>query len=646
MTQLAYMIIILGLLFVSPAYADNVDWGKLSLDQLSNVEVTSVSKKTERAFDAAAAVYVITKEDIRRSGARSIPEALRLAPGVQVARSSANQWAIAIRGFNDQFSNKLLVLIDGRSVYTPLFSGVYWDEQDTMIEDVKQIEVIRGPGAALWGSNAVSGVINIITEDAANTQGKFVTATIGNNNKEGGSRVGGKIGDDAFYRIYAKYTTNAAERTSTGGSAGDSNYSARTGFRIDWDKNVNDMITVQGDVFSIDTNQNEVLPSLTPPYTLLTADNEKAAGGNIMAKWQHKYEDGADSKLQIYADNDSRYINYLKQKITTFDVDFQHSLPTMQRNEITLGTGYRLVMDNFGRTPYINLNPTDRNTGLYNAFVQDKIHLVEDALFLTLGTKYEFNSFTGNEIQPSARLSYLPTNTQTLWTSVSRAVRLPNRSMDNITFPVGGTPSGYFELIGDKSVGFPTVESEVLVAYEAGYRIQPIKPLTLDITAFYNDYSKLISNTAATPIELTPTNLNSGEAHGFEVSSKWEATGNWDVSANYTLFRTYLHLAGVTSVSTTGKSPESQYNLTSHYQFPHNIEMSNTLYRVGALPTITIPAYTRFDTNITWKATDTMELSLVGQNLLDNTHPEFNGFIYENPEWIGRTVYAKLKLVF
>lgn len=647
MTRFTYTAVIFLLIFPLSTYAkDAINWGSLSLDELQNLEVTSVSKKSERAFDAAAAIYVITKEDIRRSGATTIPEALRLAPGVQVARAGSNKWAISIRGFNDQFSNKLLVLMDGRSVYTPMFSGVYWDEQDTLIEDIKQIEVIRGPGASLWGANAVNGVINIITEDAINTQSKLATVMVGNQEKGLSTRVGGKLNNDLYYRVYAKYTDIGAERTRQGRHSGDDSNSTRLGFRVDWDKTENDLITLQGDAYSNDTNQNDQMPSLIPPFRLLARNHETVAGGNIMMKWKHRYQNGASSEAQFYVDNSHRSINYLKQNINTADVDFQHAFPLFHRNEITVGTGYRLIDDHFGTNQHIKFIPATRLTSLYNAFIQDRIHLIQEKLFLILGTKYEYNSYTASEIQPSARISYQPTTKQTLWGSVSRAVRTPNRAMDDLIYPVAGTPFGYASLVGNRVVGFPAAKSEELIAYEIGYRIQPAKDITLDVTGFYNDYNKLVSNYAVTPLSLTPANQNSGKAHGIELSSKWEINEKWDVSANYTFQKTSLNVADPTGVITGGKSPENQYTLTSHYKFPHKIEMTNLLYTVAKLPSINIPAYTRFDTLIAWKPKDYLELSVVGQNLFDKSHPEFAGFAYMDREWISRSVYGKVKVWF
>ena len=650
MTKLPYLVVILGLFSSLPGYADDtVDITKMSLDQLQNVEVTSVSKKSERAFDAAAAIYVITKQDIKRSGATSVPEALRLAPGMQVARVGTDKWAISIRGFNDQFSNKLLVLIDGRSVYTPLFSGVYWDVQDIPLEDVKQIEVIRGPGATLWGSNAVNGVINIITEEAVDTHGKFVSTTVGNKEDSITTRVGDKVGDDVFYRIYGKYTRNAQETfVSNGKGAGDDSSSGRSGFRVDWEKSINDFVTVQGDVYRNGENQVDSLPTLSAPFRITTLDQDLATGGNTLARWKHTYASGADSTLQMYVDHTARNNLYWKQLVDTADIDFQHSLPVMYRQEVTMGTGYRLISDHISPTPYVYFIQDSKQTSVFSAFIQDKIHLIENRLFLTLGSKYEDSFYVKNQFQPSARLSLKPADNQTIWASVSKADRVPNRTMDYITYNVAGTPRGFAGLVGSNVAGIPEADSEQLVAYETGYRIQPIKELTFDFTTYYNDYKKLASyvSVPGMPLRQAPGNDISGESHGFEISSTWQVNHNWDVSANYTLLRMNLSVPNATPLATAGKNPQNQYNITSHYVFPHNIEMNNTLYYVSDLPAISVPSYTRFDTGFTWKPKQYLELSLVGQNLFNSSQFEYTGFTFSLPERIGRSVYANAKITF
>lgn len=622
--------------------ADTVDWSNLTLDQLKNIKVTSVSKKSEDAFDAAAAIYVITKEDIRRSGATSIAEALRMAPGVQVARAGANKWAISIRGFNQQFSNKLLVLIDGRIVYSPTFSGVYWGQQDTLLEDVKQIEVIRGPGATLWGSNAVNGIINIITEESVNTQGKLISTTVGKKEKSASTRVGGKLGDKGHYRIYAKYGNNDSEDTVSGDNALDSFNSKRSGFRADLEKE-HTTLTIQGDIYQDRENRNTLLASLTAPFVSPIEETEAASGGNISIRGKYLHDNGSDSVMKIYFDNAKRESIFWKQDINTFDIDLQHSLPLLHRNEITLGTGYRLIKDSMGNTPYVFYSPEDERAHVINAFVQDKIHLVENKLFLTLGTKYEYNIYSQGEIQPSASLTYLPSTTQTLWTSVSRAVHTPDRNMSDITFNAAGTPGGFFKLVGNRISGRPKAVSEELIAYEAGYRIRPTKSLSFDTTIFYNDYDKIISNVQVDSLTLSPANDASGESHGLELSSKWDVTKKWNLSASYTLIRTSLTN---NSAVPSGKTPNNQYNFSSNYKFSDKFDMSNLLYKVGELHSIGVPAYTRFDTVFTWKPENHVEFNLVGQNLFSPPHQEFENFFYSQRQTVGQAVYANIKIRF
>lgn len=612
--------------------------GRLSIEDLQNLEVSSVSKKNERAFDAPAAVFVLTQEDIRRSGASSIPEALRLVPGLQVARAGANQWAISARGFNDQFSNKLLVMINGRTVYTPLFSGVFWDAQDLLLEDIKQIEVVKGPGATLWGANAVNGVINIITEDVVNTQDSLATVTAGTQDRMiAAYRRGGKIKDDMPYRVYGKWsikdnlTSDPDHQESRFGTGG---------FSVEWLKSEYDQMALQSDVYSGTENQKIIFPSLIPPYTSTSYDNEELNGGNALVRWKHQNSGGSSITLQSYIDYYARNISYLEQKILTYDVDFQQSLPLMKSNEVTWGAGYRLVHDDLEGSSFISYDPDSLNYGTLSGFVQDKIHLVPETLFLTLGTKIEHNYFSGFELQPSVRLSWLPNDINTLWGSISRAVRVPNRNMNDVTFNALGTPSGFFQLQGNTAA-----DSEKLIAYELGFRTRALPKTTFDIATFFNDYDQLISNQFTGPLSAIPANTSKGHSYGFEVSLDWDVTDNWKLKANYSLLK--LHLEGGTSaVTTEGKSPKNQFSISSIFDIKDNIEFNNYLYYVDSLDAIGIDNYMRFDSIVTWKPKHGVEFSLIGSNLLDERHPEFSPFIYSSQTEVGRAVSLKTTLQF
>lgn len=642
----------------------------LSLEQLSNVQVTSVSKRSENANEAAAAIYVISQDDIRRSGMTSIPEILRMVPGLNVAQSGSHQWAISSRGFNDQFANKLLVLIDGRSVYTPLYSGVYWDVQDTPLQDIERIEVIRGPGATLWGANAVNGVINIITKNAKDTQGGFVSESAGNLvNSLTTARYGAKIDDNAYARFYAKYDDYDELETMTETRSRDAWNKAQAGFRSDWKQGENNTYTLQGDMYR--SGNSGTLALIQPSGAFLpTSIGEVTRGGNMLGRWEHKFSKNSNVTLQMYYDNAQRESFIFDSRLQTFDFDMQHVWHPAEAHDIVWGAGYRLVksslVGNAGNAlgiAYIQTTPTTRDDNLYSAFIQDKIALIPNEFFLTIGSKVEHNEYTGIEFQPSARVSWLVDSKQTLWASVSKAVRTPNISTTNgqvLTAPVGVGP-----LILMAQSGGDT-KSEELMAYELGYRVQPQKQLSFDFATFYNDYHRLLLGTAGATVfplispvigaygivPILPTNVGTGHSWGLEASAKWNPTSIVELGAGYTLQQLKFDQPDPFGYSFGGKSPEQQFNLRSTLFLPHNVEVSNALYYVDALDALDVVtgqntrSYTRFDMRVAWKPIDSLELSLVGQNLFDPFHKEFNGFLYQSSSQVPRAVYGNVTYKF
>src|SRR5258705_3459759 len=468
----------------------------LSMEDLMNMQVTSVSKRTQKVADAAAAVFVITQEDIRRSGAASIPEALRLAPGLEVARIDENKWAIASRGFNGRFDNKLLVLIDGRSVYTPLFSGVYWNVQDVLLEDIDRIEVIRGPGATLWGANAVNGVINIISKKAKDTQSAIVTAGAGTEERgSGGVRYGSKIGDTS-YRAYGKYFNWGPSLYSNGTTAHDGWDALRGGFRADWTPAGSNSLTLQGDIYQSKYGETLTVPSLNAPYSNTFPNNGKYSGGNILGRWNHSSE-GSSMSLQMYYDNTTIADNSLfvdHQNI--FDMDFQDGFHLGNSQQFVWGLGYRSIRDRNDPSFSVSLQPNQLTLNHFSAFVQDEISLENNLLRLTLGAKFEHNAYNSFKVQPNARLLWTLTPNQSVWTAVSRAVRTPALTEDGLRLnsavvppatPANPTP---FPAIVSGS-GSHQFQSEDLLAYELGYRGQRTSSFSADISSFQNNYSNL-----------------------------------------------------------------------------------------------------------------------------------------------------------
>ena len=662
-TRLAFLFLVLGIFScISPtvAAATPDELTDLSLAELSNIEVTSVSKMAEKESEAAAAIYVITQEDIKNSGSTSIPDLLRMAPGITVAQAGAHDWTVTSRGSNDQFSNKLLVLMDGRTIYSPLFSGVIWEVQDTMLEDIDRIEVIRGPGATLWGANAVNGVINIITKNSKDTQGGLAVATAGNKiNGIGSIREGIKTGDDSYVRTYAKQTNYDSQDSLTGGSAGDSWNKSQAGFRSDSKISDIDKLTVQGDIYNMFENVNYLVPDFAGSADPITgnlvspAQGLKSSGGNIMARWEQKQSDQSQTSMQVYFDNTYRSTSFFNDEANTIDLDIQHVWTGWNKQEIVWGVGYRFINDkNDPASDTYSLTPATRNDSLYSAFVQDKFTLIPNSVFLTLGSKFEHNDYTGVEVQPSARLSWLPAENQTLWASVSRAVHTPYRYTDDATQTLAVVPSGTYSVA---AIGNRDLKSEELIAYELGYRIKPIKSLSFDLSTFYNEYSNLFHTSYGTFTTFLPIAIENGggaTSKGAELSIKWNVLKDWQLAGAYSYLDEAYDQKDSVGFSFVGKSPKHQFNIRSVYILPYNIEMTNALYYVNELnyidqlSTVHIPGYYRFDTKFSYAITSNIELSLVAQNILDSSHQEFTAFQYASPASIGRSVFASAAIKF
>jgi len=648
----------------------------LDLEDLMNIEVTSVSKRLEKMSQAASAIYVITNEDIRRSGATTIPDLLRTVPGLEVASIDASKWAITSRGFNGRFANKLLVLIDGMSVYTPQFSGVYWETRDVPLEDIERIEVIRGPGATLWGANAVNGVINIITKKASETQGGSMTAGGGSEEQGfGGVRYGGKLGDDAFYRIYTKYFNRDDFPNASGVEGADDWRVLRGGFRIDWDPTDVDALTLQGDVY--DGSQGErstILMNDGPPEMPLVfrTPNRKidVSGGNLLSRWHRKLSESSDLTLQLYYDRTERMDPLIISEIRdTIDVDMQHSFAFGDRQRIIWGLGYRYTADENSNSFALGMDPDERADDLFSAFFQDEITLIPDRLAFTLGSKVEHNDYTGWEGQPSARLRWTPNPNHTVWAAVSRAVRTPSRAESDVRILTLGTeplelPNGmvippYNYLLSLQ--GSRDFESEDLVAYELGYRLQATERLYLDFATFYNDYSHLRTLEPGMPdfMVLPPVfpliggNKMKGESHGIEITADYNALDWWRLTAGYTYLRMNLHLEDdsmdpTDPESAEGENPQNQCFLQSRVDLPKNVEFDTILRYVDNLPSFDVHGYVTLDVRLGWKPTKNLDLSIVGRNLLDNQHLEYRStaFVNTEPTEVPRSVYGKVTWSF
>lgn len=659
--RLCFVILFLGFLetgrgqFLDPASTN--DPAELSLEQLINIKVTSVSKKETFLENSPAAVAVVTQEDIRRSGARSIAEALRMVPGLDVARVDANKWAVSSRGFNGLYANKLLVLMDGRTLYSPLFAGVHWGMQDTMLEDINRIEVIRGPGASLWGANAVNGVINIITKSAKETQGTLVTGGSGSEEPGfGGIRYGGKLGDNAHYRVYSKYGNHDDSIGIDGRDGADEWDMFRAGFRLDWEANDKNSLTFQGDYFTGSAGGNFTVNQFDLSQSIV--EKLDVTGGNILGRWKHTISDTSDLEVQAYYDRVDRRSPFSFEVIDTFDIDSQHRFALGERNEIVWGVGYRCISDHNLSTDPIAFDPDSAAHQIFNTFVQDEIKVVPDRLHFILGTKLEHNDYTGLEVQPNARLLLMPDEKQTVWASVARAVRTPTRFENDLRFPIGSIPgSGGMPPTELSLLGNSEFESEKLIAYELGYRIQPTPDLSFDLAGFYNVYDDLrTTETGAAAFEPTPQphvevpmrfgNKLRGETYGTELAANWKATEIWKLGCGYSWLHMRLRPDASSNSSTArdaeGDSPQHQFNVHSYLDLPHNLELDTAIYYVDSLANQNVSSYARLDIRLGWHATKNLDFSLGLQNLLDNRHREFGTSTGAQSTLVDRSIYGKV----
>ena len=606
-----------------------------------DVEVTSVSRTESTVGQSPAAIYVVSNEMIRRSGARNIPDVLRLVPGVDVARASSNRWAVSIRGFNGVYANKLLVQIDGRSVYTPVFSGVDWDQQDVLLEDVERIEVIRGPGATVWGANAVNGIINIITKRARDTQGPFLQGGGGTEERGfGGFRYGGTVGNSLYYRVYGK----AFERDGgfRPGGANDDWRSGQIGFRADWEADKCTTLTLQGDYYQGTSGFRFDGALQTPPFWQVGTDAAyRPYGSNILFRCSREVSRDSDWAVQLYYDQAARpapatnfSVNY-----RTFDLDCQQRFPLGHNHSIIWGFGYRNTRNVSTGNYIISFDPAIRSFGTISYFVQDRITLNEDLLYLTAGSKFEHNDFTGFEFQPTIRLLWTPTRRQTMWAAVSRAVRTPSLIDQDgriVSAPVAFSfvPPGatFMQFVGSRAV-----RSEDLLAYEIGYRAQPSDAFWWDLAVFYNDYDNLVTSVPATPFPPPPahppalwpmvyTNAMRGETYGYELAVTYQPNPRWKLQTGYSFLKMSLHArpgAISTAEDAEGQSPINQVYLRSGWDFGQGLQLDMIWRYVDSLPALNIKNYLVMDVRLAWLPSETLEMAVVGRSLLDSAHSEF-----------------------
>jgi iron complex outermembrane receptor protein len=616
-----------------------IDLSKLDMEDLMNVKVTSVSKREQSLARTAAAVFVINREDIRRSGATNIPDLLRLAPGVDVEQIDANAWAVSVRGFNSRYSNKVLVLVDGRTVYTPSFSGVFWEHLDMPLENIERIEVIRGPGATVWGANAVNGVISIFTRSSKDTKGGLITAGAGSQVHELGLvQYGGAAGKDGAYRAFGKYFDIGNSAMPDGSPAADHWMRAHGGFRTDWDLSSRDSLMVQGDLFANEASQTRRSGFEATPFDRIFNQHLDAAGGDVLARWNHTLAGGSQTSLQTYYDTYRRTDFGVPEVLRTFDLDFQHHIAAGDRHDIVWGLGYRVSSSALSPGYSIGFTPPSRKDNLYSGFIQDEIR-ASDSLWFTVGCKLEHNTYTGIEVEPSVRLAWsAPASRNTIWAAASKANRQPARvdtalHTDLQTIPLS---SDLIQVL--RFSGNPLIKDEELRDYELGYRSEITKALSLDAATFLSFYRHLETiepqpmliipgSPAQLIIPVLYDNKASAVTYGGELSLRWNVNSRWRISPGYS----YLHATirqepssqGTVAYDLADGFPENMVQLRSSVNLPRKTEFDQSLYYTARLPGGTIPGHARLDLRLARHFGESAEISLVGQNLLRPRSTEY-----------------------
>ncbi len=623
-----------------------------------NLQVTSVSKKEQMLAKTGASVSVITQEDIHRSGATNIPDLLRLVPGVEVAQIDANRWTVTIRGFANIYANKVLVLIDGRSIYTNVGSNVFWDDNTVPLEQIDRIEVIRGPGGTVWGANAVNGVINIITKNSKATQGGLVTAGGGSRQTEGLVQYGGTVGQAGTYRAFGQYSNIDNSVAPGGQKAADGWHSSQGGFRSDWDLSSHDTLTVEGSAMETAGGQTvtAVFANALPLQATID-DRQINTAGNVLGHWVHTFDNGSGTSLQISSDYEHRRSQFEVDAVREMtDVDFNYHLSLGSRNDVVWGLGYRFENDDLRPGLAVQILPLHSSDNLFSSFFQDEIRLA-GPLTLTVGSKLEHNAFTGLEYEPSVQLVWTPSENHTLWASAARAVRQPSLvdfGLQN-DLSIVALPNGSFAI--PTLFGNPKTRNEELRDYEAGYRTSLSKHVSLDVTGFWSFYLGVVTREPGIPFLATspgPPHLvlplvwaNEGHAFdsGAEFSATWDATSRWRLRSGYSFLN--MSVAGdpsshdTTIAGTGGDSPKHQFQVSSWWKVHKNVDWDTTLMFVSDLPTLHVPAYTRLDTRIGWRIGEFVELSVAGQNLLRPGHMEFYDPALHATD-VQRSVFGKI----
>jgi iron complex outermembrane receptor protein len=630
-----------------------------SLEELMNIQVTSVSKKTQRLSSTAASVFVITAEDIHRSGLE-LPEVLRLAPGVQVARVEAGRWAVAIRGFNNDFSNKLMVLIDGQSVYSELNPGVMWDMVHVAPDDIERIEVIRGPNAALWGENAVNGVISIITKSAKETQGGLITSEAGGETEGIATvRFGGELGSNASYRIGGHYSDVAALAPLGAPESIHGWTTSSLDFRMDWNPTAMDDVLVSGQAYHSVLGHEINWPTASNPFPASVDAQESSFSGNLMARWEHNLSDQSSVEWRFSWNHMDYGDANVPQRTTTVDAQFQHHIALGDRNDLIWGVEYKGAVADIAPTPVFEVLPAHLDRKLGALFAEDDITLVPDKLHFIAGVRTSYDTASRLQIQPTGRLLWSPHRNLTTWTAVSRAVHTPSMiergfAATFAAIPLQGPLFALLQLTSD-----PDDRPESALSYEAGQRVQVSRAVSFDGSAFYTIHQHLLGQESLTPYFVPPagadlahmvfplfeTNVRHGASEGYELSATWSVNSRWRLSGGSDRLRVHTRAyPGMDATDTTtdgGTSPHNQYIVRSNVDLTKRLQFDTSFFYTSALPEVNVPAHYRLDARIGWRLTEHSDLSAGVQDALNPHDPELTSQRLAGLEIVQRNIYAK-----
>lgn len=626
---------------------------ELDIEELIQIEVSTVSRKKEPKQQTPAAVTVITQEDIRRSGATSLPEALRLVPGLAVAELDANKWSVTARGFGGRYANKLLVLVDGVSIYSPLFSGTFWEIENLLVENIDRIEVVRGPGGAAWGANAVNGVVNIITKSAKDTQGGLLRIGAGTEKRaQIGLRYGEEINENLHLRVSTQYRNMDNYELESGEEAKDRYSLSGLQLRLDWTPSTGDELTFSAKGASASIHETYLLAQPLPPYQSPYNDDNYVNHGNLMLRWRRTFHDGDDFQIRAYYDywrNGSVIIDDRRQVI---DIEVQRRQTLGADNQLVYGGGVRHVWDDV-HARYAQFHPARNDETTYSAFAHLTVPLLDDRLKLIAGARLEHNDYTGFEIEPMARFVWSPNHRHTLWGAVSRAVRVPARGETNIYIPAMAGP-GFLAALN----GYEDLDSESLMAYETGYRFAHGNNFSLEANAFFNDYAKLRSIELMFPrpilweglptllFPLEARNNLEGTTIGGSVSMDWRIRPWWRMRTSYAYIDADLRFTrpviDFISKAAEGDVPRTTVTLWNSFELTKRTSLDILTQYVGRLSRLDVPDYVDLDVRLAWRPNDSMELALIGQNLLEPERLEYRASLVDTlPSKVQRGVYAE-----